>query len=376
MADLELLKYIFFLTKINKLGNVKIKNIVQHLSQPEEFYKCSLNKLRQINGIDTALSDEILYSLKNRDKCFREFEQIYNNAFKQNINIVSFLDESFPENLNRIFDTPVLLYYKGKLSDSDKYSLSIVGTRSPTEYGKYNCEKFAEQLSELNILLVSGFARGIDTIVHKTSLKKNNHNYAIFGCGADVVYPYENRKLYFDLIDNGAVISEFPIGTKPDKMNFPRRNRIISGISLGTLVIESGIKGGALLTAEIAVDQDREVFALPGYINSKQSEGANELIKRGQAKLVSSVEDIICELEIKLRPVLKRENASAGTEIINDLSGMEEKIFSAVDFEPLHIDDITEKTQLSVQDCLVNLLSLEFKSLVRQIPGKFFIRNN
>lgn len=374
MASFEFLKYIYLLTQVNKLGNVKIRNVLNHFSNSENLYKCTANDLKRINGIDAGISEEMISVIRNKEKYFREFDEIFAKAERSSIKLACITDGEYPENLKRIFDAPVLLYYKGMLYDSDKYSLSIVGTRTPTEHGKYNCEKFTEELSALSIPIISGFARGIDSIVHRTCVKNKRINYAVFGCGADVIYPYENNKLYSEIIECGAVISEFPIGAKPDKVNFPRRNRIISGISIGTIVVESGIKGGALLTAEIAVDQDREVFAFPGNISSKQSEGTNELIKRGQAKLVTNIDDILNELEVKLKPVLKK-NYSSKTETLRlNLSESENKIYSVLDYEPVHIDRINELTELAISDCLVNLLNLEFKSLVRQVPGKYFMR--
>lgn len=374
MASFEFLKYIYLLTQVNKLGNVKIRKLMNHFSSPENFYNCKINDLKRINGIDESISLEILSGIKNKEKYFREFDEIFSRAERSEIKLVCISDKDYPENLKRIFDTPVLLYYKGKLSETDKYSLSIVGTRNPTEYGKYNCEKFTDELSGLNIPIISGFARGIDTIVHKTCIKNKRLNYAVFGCGADVIYPYENKRLYSEVIECGAVISEFPLGAKPDKVNFPRRNRIISGISIGTIVVESGIKGGALLTAEIAVDQDREVFAFPGNISSKQSEGTNELIKRGQAKLITNIDDILSELEVKLKPILKKDYTAKTDVLTLNLSESENKIYSVLDYDPVHIDTINELTDLTISDCLVNLLTLEFKSLVRQVPGKYFMR--
>lgn len=374
MASFEFLKYIYLLTQVNKLGNVKIRNVMNHFSSPEHFYKCTINDLKRINGIDESISREILSGIRDKEKYFREFDEIFSRAERSEIKLVCISDKEYPENLKRIFDTPVLLYYKGNLSESDKYSLSIVGTRNPTEYGKYNCEKFTDELSGLNIPIVSGFARGIDTIVHKTCIKNKRLNYAVFGCGVDVIYPYENKRLYPEVIECGAVISEFPLGAKPDKVNFPRRNRIISGISVGTIVVESGIKGGALLTAEIAVDQDREVFAFPGNISSKQSEGTNELIKRGQAKLITNIDDILNELEVKLKPILKKDYTAKTDVLTLNLSESENKIYSVLDYDPVHIDTINELTDLTISDCLVNLLTLEFKSLVRQVPGKYFMR--
>ena len=368
------LKYVYFLTRQKNLGNTRVKSILNHLSDPYDFYQCSRSDFKRIEGIDSAISDELIRQRERKEGYEKEFDRILKDAERKNINIICILDDDYPENLKKIFDAPILLYYKGKLSKIDKYSLSIVGTRNPTEYGKYTCEKFTERISLLGIPIISGFARGIDSIVHRICLKNDNLNYAILGSGVDVVYPFENKKLYLELIEKGAVVSEFSIGTKPDKVNFPRRNRIISGISLGTVVIESGIKGGALLTAEFAIDQDKEVFAVPGYINSKQSEGTNELIKKGQAKLVTNIDDILNELELKLRPVLKKETSEREGKLVKDLSTFEKKIYDILDYKPMHIDRINEITGLSISNCLVNLLSLEFKGLIRQALGKNFIK--
>lgn len=374
MNTLEQIKYVYFLMNVNKLGNTRIKNILFRLKDPYDFFNCSQNDLRKIEGIDHSLSRDIIDSVKKRRNYDIECEKLISDAEKKNINISCILDKEYPDNLRKIFDAPVLLYYKGKLDRSDKFSLSIVGTRNPTEYGKYTCEKFTEKLSKLGIPVISGFARGIDTIVHKVCLKNDNLTYAVFGCGADVIYPSDNRKLYSELIERGAVVSEFPVSSQPEKVNFPKRNRIISGISLGSLIIESGIKGGSLLTAEFAIDQNKEVFAVPGYINSRQSEGTNELIKKGQAKLVTRIEDILEELEIKLKPYLKKELINTTVKITEDLNESEKKIYEVIEYELMHIDKINEVTGLPVSDCLVNLLSLEFKGLIRQSPGKNFIK--
>ncbi|MEP7145407.1 MAG: DNA-processing protein DprA, partial [bacterium] len=291
-----------------------------------------------------------------------------------NVSILSTLDDDYPCNLKNTFDAPIIIYCKGRLNKSDKYSLSIVGTRTPTEYGKYTCEDFTEKLCRLGIPIISGFARGIDSVVHRTCLKNDNLTYAVFGCGVDVVYPSENKKLYNELTERGAVLSEFPLGSLPEKVNFPRRNRIISGISVGSLIIESGIKGGSLLTAEFAIDQDKEVFAVPGYINSKQSEGTNELIKKGHAKLVTNIDDILSEIDIKLKPILRKELIIKENKLISELKDAERILYEAIEHIPVHIDSINEITGLSISDCLVNLLSLEFKGLIRQTPGKNFIR--
>ena len=216
--------------------------------------------------------------------------------------------------------------------------------------------------------MVSGLARGIDSVVHKSTLKAGGRTIAILGTGLDVVYPPENKKLFEEISQTGMIISEYPLGTKPDAQNFPKRNRIISGLSLGTLVVETAINGGAMQTASYALDQNREVFAIPGNIGTRQSEGTNALIRKGEAKLVVTPNDILEELELKLKPVIGKNIPRPNI----DLNIFEEKIISCLNSTPLQIDKISGLTSLSTSDCLVNLLSLEFKGLVKQLPGKTF----
>jgi DNA processing protein len=217
-------------------------------------------------------------------------------------------------------------------------------------------------------------ARVIDSIAHKTTLKYSGLTYAILGSGVDVIYPPENRSLYNEILNTGAVISEYEPGEKPDKINFPKRNRIISGISLGTLIIETAKKGGSLITSEFALDQNKEVFAIPGNINSKKSEGTNELIKKGTAKLVTNIDDILSELNYALKPILNDKAKENEQHISVELDIFERKIFEELSNEPIHIDRINELTGMSISDCLVHLLSLEFKNVIKQLPGKYFVR--
>lgn len=374
MQSKENLKYLFYLTKVKNLGNVRIKNILNRCKDAKECFELSKRDLKRIEGIDEKTSDEIKKSKKFFGEYEQEFNKIIKDAEEKKIRIVNITDEEYPSNLKKIFDAPVLLYIKGKLYKEDKYSLSVVGTRFPTEYGRNVCERLVKEISRLGIPVVSGLARGIDSMSHRVALENNNTTYAVLGCGADVVYPKENKKLYEQIIENGAVISEFEIGAGPDKVNFPRRNRIISGISVGTLIVETGLKGGSLITGEFALDQNKEVFAVPGYIYSKKSEGSNELIKNGQAKLVTNVDDILNELSYKLKPILKKNEAEQEEKQIQELSIFEKKIYEVIGIEPIHIDKISETTAMSISDCLVNLLSLEFKGIIKQIPGKNFIR--
>lgn len=369
------LGYLYFLSSIKKLGAWRIRNIIDHYDTPEKFFAAEERQYRNVEGIDFQITSSIAEAISRRKEIEDDFEKLIETTDRKGIKICSIFDDEYPENLKTISSSPVILYYKGRLSGDDRYSLGIVGTRIPTEYGKHTCEKLTNELCAMKIPVISGFARGIDTIAHKTALRCGNLTYAVFGCGIDVVYPAENRKLYSEIVENGALISEFPPGTKPDKMNFPRRNRIISGISLGTVVIESSIGGGAVLTAEMALEQNKEVFAVPGFIHSRQSEGTNELIKKGQAKLITCADDIVCELERKLSPLLSgQQTIPLQPERVN-ITKEERFVFEVIRREPIHIDDISELAGKPVQECLVHLLSLEFKFLVRQMPGKFFSRN-
>ena len=260
------------------------------------------------------------------------------------------------------------MYKLGELKKEDENSIAVVGTRRPSEYGKKQAENLCKELVERNLTIVSGMARGIDSVSHRTAINNSGRTIAILGSGLNVIYPPENRKLFNEIKDNGVILTEYPLGTKPDAMNFPKRNRIISGLSLGTVIIETGITGGALQTASFALDQGREVFSLPGNINAKTSEGTNRLIQKGEAKLITNVEDILSEFNLKIDAQIKKKRTIDHV----DLNIFESKIMNVLKEEPTQIDKIAELTELSTSDCLVHLLSLEFRGLVRQLPGKTF----
>jgi len=252
--------------------------------------------------------------------------------------------------------------------------LGVVGTRFPSEYGRTAAEHFSSELSQLGITVVSGLARGIDTVAHGGVLKAGGKTIAVIGSGLDVMYPPENRGLSERMRERGAVISEYEMGAQPDAVNFPKRNRLISGLSLGVLVIETDINGGAMITANMALDQNREVFAVPGNIGAKRSRGCNLLIRDGKAKLVESVDDILVELRSAL-PASFRGAPQKRQQPPPDLTLFEQSMYEKISTAPLHIDDIAERTGCSASDAHVRLLSLEFKGLIRQLPGKLFVRS-
>jgi DNA processing protein len=375
-AEFKEIKYLYFLTRIENVGNVKIASLVNLFKSAEAVFKADLLSIKNTEILTIANLrnfEKVRKSQASIESLEKEFSNLMNICEKKNIKITSFLRDDYPKNLKPVYDAPVLLYYRGNLSPTDEFSIGIVGTRTPSEYGRQMCEHFSEEFSKMNIPLMSGMAKGVDSICHKTACKFANVNYALLGCGVDVIYPPENKKLYDEVAEVGAVVSEFPPGTFPDKANFPKRNRLISGISLGTIIIESAARGGALITAGFAIDQNREVFAVPGHLNSKQSDGTNNLIKRGTAKLVMNSDDVLVELESKMKNFVKAKYKEE-KKVLPNLSKSETVIYNLLGFEPMHIDKIYEGTGFNISACLVELLSLEFKGIVRQLPGKYFVR--
>jgi DNA processing protein len=375
-------RFIYYLLSAEGLGAVRIKKLIDVFKDPEIIYKASYNELVSVEGISHSTAKAIRKCYSDEDNLSAKYEAMLEKMNKKNIRAVTYMDKEYPLLLKKIYDPPVILYYKGalknnNLNESITNSISIVGTRTPTAYGKKSSERFASELSSIGITVVSGFARGIDTIAHKAVLSneaRKASTAAVFGNGIDVVYPPENKKLYEVMEHEGIMLSEFEMGAKPDSVNFPRRNRIISGLCYGILIVESGKEGGALITARCALDQSREVFAVPGDINSKFSKGTNELIKNGLAKLVNNTDDILEELQGKLK------NISSGGEVTikaissDGLAGNEKKLFEIIasSKDSMHIDTISEKTGFNISDCLVLLLNLEFKGYVKQLPGKMF----
>lgn len=366
--NFEQLTNLYTLLSVEGIGPGKIRNLLAKFKSIEKILSANYNSLLNIDGISYQLAGRILKINQNIPKIKDWLDKQLSNLQKLKAEIITIWDENYPNLLKKIFDPPLILQVKGNLTEKDQFSIAMVGTRQPTNYGKIISERIASDLVSQNITIVSGMARGIDSISHAAAIKTGGRTIAVLGSGLNVVYPPENRKLFERICENGAAISEFPLGTKPDAVNFPKRNRIISGLTLGCIVVETGKKGGAMQTAMYALDQNRELFAVPGNLNVAQAEGTNQLIQRGEAKLITSAEDVIVELELKLKPILGKNIPKHQEE----LNIFEEKIMSVLDAEALQIDKIASKTDLTTSDCLVHLLSLEFKGLVKQLPGKMF----
>lgn len=361
------LEQLINLSAIPGVGSTRIRALVAHFKSTDEIFKASIKELSSINGFE--------YSTAKNIKNYSDFnygKTQFNRANSAGVEIIHFWDERYPENLKKIYDPPALLFKKGQLSAHDKYAISIVGTRLPSSYGKVVAEKVSKELAQKGLTIVSGLARGIDTISHWASIQVGGRTLAVLGSGLDYIYPSENRKLTEKIIEQGALISEFPMGAKPDAVNFPRRNRIIAGLSLGTVVIEAGLKSGALLTANYALEQNREIFSVPGNINSSNSIGTNQLIKDG-AKLISGANDVLIELEPHLKYFL-REDDKLKSKVIENLSEFEEVLLNKLSNQPIHIDKLANSVGKSTAETLSALLPLEFKDLVKQLPGKLFVK--
>lgn len=367
------LKDLIILSRIQGIGPNRLRLLVSHFGDPTSALNASAREIAYIEGFSQKMA--VAVSSFRRSSKFTEAEKYAAHQLakinKAGACIITFWEKEYPDLLKKIYDPPPYIFLKGKLLNEDKYSISIVGTRNPSSYGTTIAEKFTQEFTRLGITIVSGLARGIDSVAHNAAIKYGGRTVAVIGSGIDVIYPPENKNLSNKISDHGGIISEFDMGTQPDAGNFPRRNRIISGISLGSLIIETGIEGGAMITANTALDQNRDVFAVPGNITEKRSLGCNVLVRDGRAKLVTSIDDVLIELAPKLKPILKGMHE---TKVEINLSLFEKNIYDVLDDDPIHIDKLAEKSKMSTADALVNLLSLEFKGLVKQMPGKMFVR--
>src|SRR5262245_2932938 len=293
------------------------------------------------------------------------------------IRVTTLGEADYPEALRWIPEPPPVLYIWGTLGHEDSLAVAVVGSRKPSPYGQLAAQRLSAELAQYGFTVVSGLARGVDSLAHQGALQAGGRTIAVLGSGINVVYPPEHRRLYEAIRDQGAVVTEFPFDTKPDRWNFPRRNRIISGLTLGTLVVEASDQSGSLHTARHALEQGREVFAVPGRIDVPNSRGTNNLIKRG-AKLVEGIDDLLEEFPEAVRlAVRQRGTASVPTDapqMPTDLTPDEAQVLGLVPHEETHIEAIIHTNQLPAQAVTSILLTLELRGLVRQFPGTFFAR--
>jgi DNA processing protein len=354
------------LTRVKGLGCVSFKKLVAHFGDPTRALTAAPSELTAIEGLQRDAIDGMLGFTQ-----WAEVDSDLKRVRSAGITLVCYTDADYPARLRTIADPPPLLYVKGALTDADVKAVAIVGSRSASDYGRRVARDLARGLASFGFTVVSGMARGIDGMAHETALNCHGRTIAVLGSGVERAYPPEHAKLYQRIAEQGAVISELPMGTKPLAFNFPARNRLISGLSLGVVVVEATEKSGSLITASLAIDQGREVFAVPGEVGSSRSRGAHRLIRQG-AKLVETVDDIIEEIA----PQLARPTGGAGKTEVRQLpqnsSAAVQKVFALLQERSLQIDEIIENSGLVSAQVLGILLDLELQGYLRQLPGKIY----
>lgn len=358
------------LRAVPRIGDVLYKRLIERFGPPCTVIAATQKELMTVEGVGLQAAEAIKTFHPND----RGIRQELDRVDKLGIELVTLLDERYPAQLKAIYDPPPILYMKGRLEPQDRQAVAIVGARRATEYGRWITEKITRGLVTKGFTIVSGMARGIDGYAHRAAVSAKGRTVGVLGCGVDVIYPKEHKTLRDEIIAQGCLLSEFPMGTGPHPNNFPQRNRIISGLSLGTLVVEAGLESGALITARYALDQNREVFAVPGNLGAKTSLGTNRLIKQG-AKLVETAEDIVEELSPQLGSAAKLSDRPDEDQAPADLSEEESVLLKSLSHEPKHIDLITQETRLSSSQTSGMLLQLELKGHVRQLAGQLFVLN-
>lgn len=360
----------FVLKSVPGIGNHLFKRLIDCFNSPENVFEASGKDLLEVEGITPRLIAAIKHH-KTRDSVKKDFDLVMKKGYK----IVTMSDRDYPPLLLQIPDPPPFLYVFGRLNGSFK-NIAVVGSRNATDYGISTTRRLCKDLASLKMTIVSGMAIGIDSAAHQGALTGKGNTIAVLGSGLEIIYPAENRKLFHMIAENGAVISEFPLLTEPESYNFPIRNRIISGISLGTVVVEATKRSGSLITARLAAEQNREVFAIPGSIHSFKSTGTHTLIKQG-AKLVEHAQDIMEELSFIIEaPHEKDKTGNKTMERIPQLSSEESLVFEAIGAYPVHIDDLARKLSMKPGKLSSILLRLELKGIVHQSPGKLFSRTS
>ncbi|MBU0735363.1 MAG: DNA-processing protein DprA [Proteobacteria bacterium] len=350
------------------LGNAVLKKLIKKLGDPEAVFEASLTELMTVEG----MREDIAKKIKNRSLDTEAADEL-RKAERYNARIIAYTDPSYPALLREIHNPPMILYVKGKEIPLKQTFISVVGSRNPTHYGRKAAEILGAGLAKRGAGVVSGLARGIDSAAHRGCLMGNGFTIAVIGTGIDVVYPASNKTLFKQIEEDGAIVSEFPTATPPEPKNFPIRNRIISGLSRGTAVVEATRNSGSLITASFALDQGREVFAVPGSIDSFKSRGTHFLIKQG-AKLIENADDILEEFGFVGRGPLGKgvQRDASGTP-----PGMHEsdkKIYEIIGDYPIHMDDIIRLGKMGAGKVAGILMKMELEGIVRQLPGKMFVR--
>jgi DNA processing protein len=345
---------------------------MHHLADPDNRERVLRDGLQAIEANLPGISEKLAVVQKSR-----EFTEEVERLQTSRVTLLTFVEPLYPSSLRWIFDPPPVLYVRGTLQPCHSLAVAVVGSRKPSPYGRAVAQRLSAALAKNGYTVVSGLARGIDSLAHTGALNAGGQTLAVLGSGINVVYPPENRGLCERIEAQGAIVSEFSLDTKPDRWNFPRRNRLISGLALGTLVIEATAHSGSLHTAQHALEQGREVFAVPGRIDAPNSQGTNRLIKRG-AKLVEDIGDILEEFSAAVRTSAHHYQApvthATDSQTPVDLNDQEAQVWALLQTEERHIDAVIQASQLPAQVVASILVTLELRGFVQQFPGKLFAR--
>jgi DNA processing protein len=347
------------LCSIPKMTQVKLRNLLRTFNGPAAIFEQKGRELINVEGITQEIAHALSHYRRNQ-----ETEERIRKASELECRAVTFLDADYPANLRTVDRAPPVLFVRGSILDTDRLALAIIGTRRATPYGMMVAQRFARGLGEQGVTVVSGLARGIDTAAHIGAMAGGGRTIAVLGCGIDVFYPPENRKLYDQIAEHGAVVTEFNLGTEPAAYNFPARNRVISGLSQGVLAVECRNSSGVLNTVRWAADQGREVLAVPGTIMAETSLGTNQLIKDG-ARPVTQLEDLLEALNVAPRTGARPEAP---------LSDADRMLLAHLSEIPVHIDALAEQAGQPMPRLLSQLLDMEIRGIIRQLPGMMFVK--
>jgi len=357
------------LTYLKNIGPAYAKSMISHFGSVERIFTVPKSKLLNVPGIGLKRIEHI-----NLDEALRKADEELKFIEKNNIKVAFYTDPDYPKRLKNCNDSPILLYSKGNADLNMQRIISIVGTRNATDYGKHLCQQLVEELKPYNVLIVSGLAYGIDVCAHKECVKLNVPTVGVLAHGLDKLYPGQNRAIAEKMLENGGLLTEYPSGTIPDRENFPQRNRIVAGIADATVVVEASLKGGALITAEIANSYNRDVFTFPGRVGDEFSEGCNFLIRHNKAALLSNAADLAYSLGWE-----KEGSPAAAAQLMLpiNLTSDEQLIFETIKQHqsPLAIDDLTIKTNMPTSQLAMNLLNMEMQGYIRSLPGKTYLVN-
>ena len=360
------------LRAVEGVGDHVVLALVREWQSPEAVLRASTGDLIQ-QGCSARLAEAIVRG-PDRDACRRIARELH-DIERRRIEVRSMMDANYPARLLLIPDPPPLLYVAGSLQASDELAIAVVGARRGTAAGRLVTEQLASGLAGSGVTIVSGLARGVDAAAHRGALAAGGRTIAVLGCGLGRTYPPEHQRLRAEIEEHGAVVSELSFDAPPHSGHFPRRNRIISGLSFGVIVTEAAIDSGSLITARLAADQGREVFAVPGFVNEETSRGTHALIKEG-ATLVEQVQDVIDVIAPQLEPAMRSRLSAARTPHVpvENFGNHERLVYDALSYEPLTVDHLLERTRLPVPSVMASLLSLELRRRVRQLPGQRYLR--